>query len=125
MRVALRSGMVEIQDARLARDLRERNPVSGAQNQAVRIVVSKACDVIVRESGMSVFAFDKLIWHLGRSCCFYDHDPICGPGRAAAGRAIAEVDAIDEALQIADDAEEAAAVAVAGAATAGAAPVSQ
>ena len=83
MRVALRSGMVKVQDARLARDLRERNPVSSAQNQAVRMAVSRACDVMVRESGMSVFAFDKLIWHLGRSCCFYDHDPICGPGRAA------------------------------------------
>jgi len=83
MRVALRSGMVEVQDAHLARDLRERNPVSDAVNQAVRTAVSAACDVMVQESGMSVFAFDKWIWHLGRSCCFYDHDPICGPGRAA------------------------------------------
>jgi hypothetical protein len=79
MRVALRSGMVDVAGAALARDLRERAPVSHAVNQAVRSSVSTACDLIVRESGLSVFAFDKLIWHLGRSCCFYEHEPTCGP----------------------------------------------
>jgi hypothetical protein len=83
MRVALRSGMVEVQDAALARDLRNGNAVSDALNQSVRTAVSAACDIVVRESGMSVFAFDKCIWHLGRSCCFYDHAPICGPAHAA------------------------------------------
>jgi hypothetical protein len=83
MRVALRSGMVDVQDGALARDLRERNPVHDALNQVVRTTVSSACDIMVQESGMSVFAFDKWIWHLGRSCCFYDHDPICGSGQAA------------------------------------------
>jgi len=83
MRVALRSGMVEVRHAALARDLREQKPVSDQLNQAVREAVSAACDVVVRESGLSVFAFDKLVWHLGRSCCFYDHEPICGPGRSA------------------------------------------
>jgi len=78
MRVALRSGMVEVKDAELARDLRERRPVSTEVNQAVRTTVSAACDIVVQEGGFSVFAFDKLIWHLGRSCCFYGHDPICG-----------------------------------------------
>jgi len=83
MRVALRSGMVQVQDVGLAVDLRQQRPVSAEVNQAMRAVVSAACDSIVRTAGMSVFAFDKLIWHLGRSCCFYDHDPICGPGRTA------------------------------------------
>ena len=81
MRVALRSGMVEVLDRGLARDLRERKPVSEETNQAVRTAVSEACDVVVRESELSVFAFDKLIWHLGRGCCFYEHEPICGLGR--------------------------------------------
>jgi hypothetical protein len=82
MRVALRTGMVEVVDAALRSQLREKIPVSHDLNQAVRSAVSAACDVMIRESGLSVFAFDKFIWHLGRSCCFYEHDPICGPGRA-------------------------------------------
>lgn len=81
MRVALRSGMVEVLDSGLARDLREQKPVSEETNQAVRTAVSEACDVVVREAELSVFAFDKLIWHLGRSCCFYEHEPICGLAR--------------------------------------------
>ena len=83
MRVALRSGMVEVPDRGLARDLREQKPVSEETNQAVRTAVSEACDVVVRESELSVFAFDKLIWHLGRSCCFYEHEPICGLARGS------------------------------------------
>ncbi len=81
MRVALRTGMVEVVDAALAGHLRERRPVSDDLNQMVRATVSAACDLMIRESGLSVFAFEKFIWHLGRSCCFYEHDPICGPGR--------------------------------------------
>jgi hypothetical protein len=83
MRVALRSGMVDVVDADLARHLRERKPVSDDLNQIVRSAVSAACDLMIGQSGLSVFAFDKFIWHLGRSCCFYEHEPICGPGRAA------------------------------------------
>jgi len=83
MRVALRSGMIEVTDPGLQSDLREHKPVTDGVNQTVRGAVSAACDIMVAESGASVFAFDKLIWHLGRSCCFYEHEPICGPGRAS------------------------------------------
>jgi hypothetical protein len=83
MRVALRSGIVELTDAELSDDLCTQRPVSAERNQAVRAAVSAACDILVAESGLTVFALDKLIWHLGRSCCFYEHDPICGPGLAA------------------------------------------
>ncbi len=82
MRVALRSGIVEVRDADLADDLRRQRPASAEVNQAVRTCVSEACDILVAESGHSVFSLDKLIWHLGRSCCFYEHEPICGPGPA-------------------------------------------
>ena len=80
MRVALRSGMVEVGDQGLATALRERRPVSAAQDNAVRTAVSAACDALLAHVGWSVYAFDKLLWHLGRSCCFYEHEPICGPG---------------------------------------------
>jgi hypothetical protein len=81
MRVALRSGMIEIVDTRLRRGLRDRSPVQDSTNQLVRSAVSAACDTVVHAAGLSVYAFDKLIWHLGRSCCFYEHDPMCGSAR--------------------------------------------
>jgi len=82
MRVALRTGIVEVKNETLANDLRQRRPVDSDTNQAVRSAVSAACDLVVSASGLAVFQFDKLIWHLGRSCCFYEHDPICGPAHS-------------------------------------------
>lgn len=79
MRVALRTGMVEVTDPGLLLALRQKAVVSDAINHAVRRAVSDACDRVIAHSGVSVFEFDKWIWHLGRSCCFYDHEPICGP----------------------------------------------
>jgi len=84
MRVALRSGMVELSDPSLAHDLRAQKPVSESANELIRSAVSAACDILIRESGLSVFALDKWIWHLGRSCCFYEHEPICGLERLTA-----------------------------------------
>lgn len=78
MRVALRTGIVEVTDPGLLIALKQRAIVSDEINHRVRSVVSDACDRVIALSGVSVFQFDKWIWHLGRSCCFYEHDPICG-----------------------------------------------
>lgn len=79
MRVALRTGIVEVTDPGLRLALKEKAEVSDEINHHVRQVVSDACDRVIAYSSVSVFEFDKWIWHLGRSCCFYDHEPICGP----------------------------------------------
>lgn len=79
MRVALRTGIVEVTDPGLLIALKQKARVSDELNHAVRRAVSDACDRVIAHSGVSVFEFDKWIWHLGRSCCFYDHEPICGP----------------------------------------------
>lgn len=79
MRVALRTGIVEVTDPGLLLALKQQARVSDAINHVVRRAVSDACDRVIAHSGVSVFEFDKWIWHLGRSCCFYDHEPICGP----------------------------------------------
>ncbi len=79
MRVALRTGIVEVTDPGLVLALKQQARVSDDINHAVRRAVSAACDRVIALSGVSVFEFDKWIWHLGRSCCFYDHEPICGP----------------------------------------------
>ncbi|MBU0491131.1 MAG: GIY-YIG nuclease family protein [Chloroflexi bacterium] len=78
MRVALRSGIVAVPDPALARTLRERAPVDPATNTAVRAAVREACAELARQSGHSIYNLDRIIWLLGRSCCFYDHEPICG-----------------------------------------------
>ncbi len=89
MRVALRSGMVSVRDATLAERLRGRSPVTAEEDNVVRSAVRDACDLLVRESHKSVFDVDNILWMIGRNCCFYDHDPICGPaarGAAVCGR---------------------------------------
>ncbi len=78
MRVALRSGIVAVEDAALAQALRDQAPVDEAANTAVALAVREACALLARLSGHDIYALDRLIWLLGRSCCFYDHAPICG-----------------------------------------------
>lgn len=78
MRIALRSGMVEVQDPALARRLRNREVVSAEVDNAVREAVREACDRLVAASGQQVFDVDNILWMIGRNCCHYDHDPICG-----------------------------------------------
>lgn len=79
MRIALRSGLVRVTDPQLAHLLRERTPVSGQVDQLVRSRVEEACDLVVEASGRSVFQVDLALWHIGRNCCFYEHEPYCGP----------------------------------------------
>lgn len=77
MRVALRSGMVRVTDPRLDRMLKEREPATKQVDLLVRGRVEEACDLLVKASGKSVFHVDMVLWHVGRSCCFYAHEPHC------------------------------------------------
>lgn len=79
MRIALRSGIVRVEDPDLAERLRERGPVSEAEDNALREAVREACHRVVTASRQSVFAVDNILWSMGRNCCFYGHEPICGP----------------------------------------------
>ncbi len=78
MRIALRSGMVRVQDAALERRLKARQPVTAEEDNLVREAVRQACDVTVRRSRHSIFDVDNILWMMGRNCCFYDHEPFCG-----------------------------------------------
>jgi len=78
MRVALRSGMVRVKDSELEHRLKARDAVSADEDNAIRGAVREACDLLVRYSGQTVFDVDNILWSLGRNCCFYDYDPICG-----------------------------------------------
>lgn len=81
MRVALRSGMVRIHDDVLSHRLRSREVVSADEDNLIREAVREACDLLVRHSGQSVFDVDHVLWSMGRNCCFYDYEPICGEHR--------------------------------------------
>ncbi len=78
MRIALRSGMVRV-GSTLERVLKEREEVDAATDIEVRGAVQTACDLLVQHSGHSVFEVDNILWMMGRNCCFYDHEPLCGP----------------------------------------------
>jgi hypothetical protein len=81
MRVALRSGMVSVEASDLQRRLKARASVSPAEDNSIREAVREACELLVRYSGRSVFDIDNILWSLGRNCCFYDYEPICGEHR--------------------------------------------
>lgn len=78
MRIALRSGAIRVLDASLAAKLKERKPVAEAEDGLVREAARAAYSFMARQPGLDVFSLDNLLWNIGRTCCFYEHDPICG-----------------------------------------------
>jgi hypothetical protein len=78
MRVALRSGMVKVEDRDLREKLKLRKPATEDEDYEVRKAVREACSLVIKHSNCTVFEVDAILWNLGRSCCFYEHDPICG-----------------------------------------------
>lgn len=78
MRVALRAGMVEVDDPALAERLRTHQPVESELDNQIRTAVRQACDLLVQSSRHNVFEVDNILWMMGRNCCFYDYEPICG-----------------------------------------------
>jgi len=78
MRIALRSGAIRILDRSLAAKLKERKPVTESEDEAVREAARAAYQFTARQPGLNVFSLDSLLWNIGRTCCFYEHDPICG-----------------------------------------------
>ena len=83
MRIALRSGMVEVHDQDLAQNLRARTEVSAETDNRIREAIREACDLLIEYSGHTVFDVDNILWMMGRNCCFYDHAPICGDNRCS------------------------------------------
>jgi len=81
MRIALRSGAIRILDPILAAKLKERNPVTESEDEVIREAARAAYRLMARQPGLSVFSLDSLLWNIGRTCCFYEHDPICGDQR--------------------------------------------
>ena len=85
-RVALRSGMVVVLDKGLLSKLLCRRFVSAEEHHAIRSACLEAYKLVGELSGLSQLEVDQLFWHLGRSCCHYKHEPVCGPRTPCAYR---------------------------------------
>jgi len=77
MRIALRSGIVNVVNNALASKLLQRKRVKQSEDYEVRKAVREACSLLSKYSDHNAFEIDTMLWNLGRSCCFYEHDPIC------------------------------------------------
>jgi len=77
MRVALRSGMIDIQNEGLRQRLRLRRFISKREVFAIREACMQAYQVISDLSNISVFDIDTLFWQIGRNCCHPSHEPYC------------------------------------------------
>ncbi len=77
MRIALRAGIVDIVDKALVSRLLQRKKVKPTEDFEVRKTVREACSLLSKYSCHSLFEIDTMLWNMGRSCCFYEHDPIC------------------------------------------------
>ena len=78
MRIALRAGLVKVIDDALAYRLKQRKRIKQSEDCEVRKAVREACSILSKCSGHTAFQLDTMLWNIGRSCCFYEHDPICG-----------------------------------------------
>lgn len=78
MRVALRSGMLDINEGKLRQRLRLRRFVSRKDVLAIREACLKAYQTVAKLSDISVFDIDTLLWEIGRNCCHPSHEPYCG-----------------------------------------------
>ncbi|MBI3990456.1 MAG: hypothetical protein HY347_12675 [candidate division NC10 bacterium] len=79
MRVALRTGMVRVEDEGLQGRLKKSGEIRREEEQSIREAVQQAGDLLLATSGRTVFELDTILWQIGRSCCFSEHPPICGP----------------------------------------------
>jgi hypothetical protein len=77
LRVALRSGIVQVQDEALAQRLRNQAPSTPEEEEAIRAPVKLAYKRIEELSGLDVFTLDEIFWTLGRSCCHYARPARC------------------------------------------------
>jgi len=77
MRIALRAGIVNLVNNALASRLQRRKSVKQSEDNEVRKAVREACSLLSKYSSHSPFEIDTMLWNMGRSCCFYEHDPIC------------------------------------------------
>ena len=77
IRMALRTGLVDVTDEGLARQLSSRQEASQPDDDEIRQVVKLAYKELETQSRIDVFVLDEIFWTIGRSCCHYSRPTRC------------------------------------------------
>ncbi|ESQ21031.1 MAG: hypothetical protein CISAcid_10640 [uncultured Acidilobus sp. CIS] len=77
-RIALRTGIVEVDRGTLARIAR-RLPFEPEEDALLRLAVRRAYRVVAQEAGLDPFVMDDFLWLFGRRCCTFE-SPSCAAG---------------------------------------------
>jgi len=77
LRVLLRTGAIQLKGAR-ARDLLGGGEMSEAEDVRIRLAGVEAGRLMAEV--VDVATLDRLLWMIGRNCCFYGHAPVCTTG---------------------------------------------
>jgi hypothetical protein len=77
IRMALRTGLVDVTDEGLAHQLSSRQEASQQDDDEIRQVVKLAYKILESESQIDVFVLDEIFWTIGRSCCHYSRPTRC------------------------------------------------
>lgn len=78
MRVALRTGIIDVIDKELETRLKNKEPVNEKDVLMIRLKAQEAYQIISEYSMFDIPQLDLIFWSLGRSCCDWRHEPICG-----------------------------------------------
>jgi len=77
MRVALRTGIIEVKHEDLKRKLKDKLPASSEDDFCIRESAKNALKTIEKTSSFDAFDLDDIFWNIGRSHCHYSHEPMC------------------------------------------------
>jgi len=77
MRVALRTGIIEIMDEDLKHRLTNKIPSEAEDDFQIREAAKNALKTIEETSNFDAFDLDDIFWNIGRSHCHYSHEPMC------------------------------------------------
>ncbi|MEM2924690.1 MAG: queuosine salvage family protein [Methanocellales archaeon] len=76
VRIALRTGIIEVVDGELEAKLKNYLPANAIDDQEIRSTTQKAYDIVSKESGIRVTLLDDVLWTMGRACCSRE-SPVC------------------------------------------------
>ncbi len=77
MRIALRTGIISIQDKEIERCLREEEPFKLSEDLELRDLAREAFKKILQYNNSGFGELDDLLWVLGRTHCIHSSNPLC------------------------------------------------
>ena len=77
IRIALRTGIIKIQNEEIKTRLREEDPFKLSEDIELREIVRFAFKKILQSKNISFGGLDDLLWVLGRTHCVHSRNPLC------------------------------------------------